>query len=133
MRVTDRLGPISLTFMPAAAVPLLLAIGLTPVSQSGFVLVMAALAVLLGGSHYGIISISGTFYPTSHRALGTGWMSGIGKLSSIIAPWLGGLLLTSGLATQRVFAVLALFPAIFASCGFAIGRLERAGKLRAAA
>jgi AAHS family 4-hydroxybenzoate transporter-like MFS transporter len=133
MRVTDRLGPISLTFMPAAAVPLLLVIGLVPVSQTTFVAVMAALAVLLGGSHYGIISISGTFYPTSHRALGTGWMSGIGKLSSIIAPWLGGLLLTSGLATQRVFTVLALCPAVFASCGFAVGRLERAGKVRAAA
>jgi hypothetical protein len=34
---------------------------------------------------------------------------------------------------QRIFAVLAIFPAIFALCGFTIGRVEQAGKLRAAA
>jgi AAHS family 4-hydroxybenzoate transporter-like MFS transporter len=132
MRVTDRLGPMSLAFMPAAAVPVLLTVGFAQVSQSVFVMMMCGLAVLLGGSHYGIISISGTFYPTAHRALGTGWMSGIGKLGSILAPWLGGLLLSSGMAAPRVFAILALCPAIFACCGFMLGRLERAGLARAA-
>ena len=82
---------------------------------------------------YAIISIAGTFYPTSHRALGTGWMSGIGKLGSIFAPALGGMLLTSGMPVQRIFAILAIFPAIFAVCGLTIGLLERAGKVRAAA
>jgi len=97
------------------------------------VLVMALLYIFIGGSHYGIISIAGTFYPTRHRALGTGWMSGIGKLGSILAPLLGGELLSSGMPVQRVFAVLAVFPAIFALCSFIIGRLERAGKVHAAA
>jgi AAHS family 4-hydroxybenzoate transporter-like MFS transporter len=132
MRVTDRLGPISLAFMPAAAVPLLLTVGFAHVSETAFVIIMGALAILLGGSHYGIISISGTFYPTAHRALGTGWMSGVGKVGSILAPWLGGLLLTSGLAAPRVFAILAFCPAIFATCGFVLGRLERTGLARAA-
>src|SRR5262249_42675999 len=118
MRVTDRLGPLSLAFMPAAAGALVFAGGFVQVSEWAFVLLMCALAVLLGGSHYGIISISGTFYPTAHRALGTGWMSGVGKLGSILAPWLGGVLLSSGLAAPRVFAILALCPAIFATCSF---------------
>jgi AAHS family 4-hydroxybenzoate transporter-like MFS transporter len=60
-------------------------------------------------------------------------MSGIGKLGSILAPFLGGLLLSSGMPVQRVFAVLAVFPAIFAVCGFTLGRLERSGRVRAAA
>jgi hypothetical protein len=34
---------------------------------------------------------------------------------------------------QKIFAILAVFPAIFALCGFTIGRLEQSGKLRAAA
>jgi MFS transporter, AAHS family, 4-hydroxybenzoate transporter len=97
------------------------------------VVMMSMLYVFIGGSHYGIISVAGTFYPTSHRALGTGWMSGVGKLGSILAPFLGGVLLSSGMPVQRIFAVLAVFPAIFCLCGLTIGRLERAGKLRAAA
>jgi AAHS family 4-hydroxybenzoate transporter-like MFS transporter len=133
MRFTDRLGAISIAVMPAVSVPALLVIGLAPIPPTIAVGMMALLYVFIGGSHYGIISIAGTFYPTRHRALGTGWMSGIGKLGSILAPLLGGVLLSSGMPVQRVFAVLAIFPGIFALCSFVIGRLERSGKLRAAA
>jgi AAHS family 4-hydroxybenzoate transporter-like MFS transporter len=133
MRFTDRLGVISIAVMPAISVPALLAIGLAPVHPMTAVVMMGVLYVFLGGSHYGIISIAGTFYPTTHRALGTGWMSGIGKLGSVLAPLLGGALLSSGMPIQKIFAVLAVFPALFALCGFTIGRLEQAGKLRAAA
>jgi AAHS family 4-hydroxybenzoate transporter-like MFS transporter len=133
MRFTDRLGAISVAVMPAVVVPTFLLIGLAPVSPSTAVVIMALLYVFIGGSHYGIISIAGTFYPTPQRALGTGWMSGMGKLGSILAPFLGGGLLSSGMPVQRIFAVLAIFPAIFAVCSFTLGRLERAGKVRAAA
>jgi MFS transporter, AAHS family, 4-hydroxybenzoate transporter len=133
MRFTDRLGVISIAVMPAIAVPSLLVIGLAPMPPMGAVVLLALLYVFIGGSHYGIISIAGTFYPTAHRALGAGWMSGIGKLGSILAPLLGGVLLSSHMPVQRVFAVLAIFPGIFALCGFIIGRLERLGKVRAAA
>ena len=133
MRFTDRVGVISIAVMPAISVPALLAIGLAPIHPMTAVVMMGVLYVFLGGSHYGIISIAGTFYPTTHRALGTGWMSGIGKLGSVLAPLLGGALLSSGMPIQKIFAVLAIFPALFAVCGFTIGRLEQAGKLRAAA
>ena len=133
MRFTDRLGAISIAVMPAISVPALLAIGLAPIAPLSAVVMMGVLYLFLGGSHYGIMSIAGTFYPTTHRALGTGWMSGIGKLGSILAPYLGGALLSSGMPVQRIFALLALFPAIFALCAFTIGRLEQAGQLRAAA
>ena len=133
MRFTDRVGVISIAVMPAISVPALLAIGLAPIHPMTAVVMMGVLYVFLGGSHYGIISIAGTFYPTTHRALGTGWMSGIGKLGSVLAPLLGGALLSSHMPIQKIFAVLAVFPAIFALCGFTIGRLEQAGKLRAAA
>ena len=133
MRFTDRVGVISIAVMPAISVPALLAIGLAPIHPMTAVVMMGVLYVFLGGSHYGIISIAGTFYPTTHRALGTGWMSGIGKLGSVLAPLLGGALLSSGMPIQKIFAVLAVFPALFALCGFTIGRLEQAGKLRAAA
>jgi AAHS family 4-hydroxybenzoate transporter-like MFS transporter len=133
MRFTDRIGVVSIALMPAIAVPALLIIGLTPVSSVTAAVMIGVLYAFIGGGHYGIISISGTFYPTPHRALGTGWMSAMGKLGSILAPLLGGVLLTSAMPVQRVFAALAVFPALFGLCGLTIGRLERAGKVRAAA
>jgi AAHS family 4-hydroxybenzoate transporter-like MFS transporter len=133
MRFTDRLGVVSVAIMPAVAAPSLLLIGLAPVSPMTAVVMMGLLYAFIGGSHYGIQSIAGTFYPTPQRALGTGWMSGIGKLGSILAPLLGGALLSSGMPVQRIFAALAVFPAIFALCGFTLGRLERMGKVRPAA
>ncbi|HEY6923086.1 MAG TPA: MFS transporter, partial [Steroidobacteraceae bacterium] len=72
MRFTDRLGAISVAFLPAISVPALLVIGLAPIPPVIAVFVMALLYVFIGGSHYGIISLAGTFYPTRHRALGTG-------------------------------------------------------------
>ena len=133
MRLTDRAGASSVALLPAASVPILLAIGLMPVAPVSFMVMMGVLQVFLGGSHYGIISIGGTFYPTPHRALGAGWLSGMGKLGSILAPWLGGWLLVSLVPVQRTFVVLALFPAILALCAGTIGVFERTGRLHAAA
>jgi AAHS family 4-hydroxybenzoate transporter-like MFS transporter len=133
MRFTDRIGAISVSVMPAVAVPFLLLIGFASVGHAQFLIMMGLLYVFLGGSHYGIISISGTFYPTSHRALGTGWLSAMGKIGSISAPWLGGWVLSNLLPVQRTFAVFAISPALFAIAIFAIGILERRGRVRAAA
>jgi AAHS family 4-hydroxybenzoate transporter-like MFS transporter len=132
MRLTDRAGVLSLALLPLAAIPFLLAIGLTPVSPAAFIIMMGALQVFLGGSHYGITSIAGNFYPTPHRGLGSGWMSGMGKLGSILAPWLGGLLLGSLVPVRHTFLVLALFPAVLAMCAVVVGMLERTGRLRQA-
>ena len=133
MRFTDRIGAISVAVMPALAVPFLLYIGMEQVPHAAFITIMAMLMTFLGGSHYGIISISGTFYPTSHRALGTGWLSAAGKIGAISAPSVGLAVLSSHIPVQRTFAILAIAPTIFAIAIFAIGMLERRGRVRAAA
>jgi AAHS family 4-hydroxybenzoate transporter-like MFS transporter len=133
MRFTDRIGPISVAVMPAISVPFLLYVGLVPVGQTEFLVMMGVLYVFLGGSHYGIISIGGTFYPTTHRALGTGWLAALGKVGSVGAPWIGGWILASQIPVQHTFAVLAIAPAIFAVATLIIGVLERRGRVRAAA
>jgi MFS transporter, AAHS family, 4-hydroxybenzoate transporter len=133
MRFTDRIGTISVGVMPAIAVPLLLVIGLAPIGQAAFLGMMGLLYVFLGGSHYGITSIGGTFYPTTHRALGSGWMSAAGKAGSVAGPFVGGWVLSSHIPVQRTFVWLALAPAIFAAATFTIGILERRGRVRPAA
>jgi AAHS family 4-hydroxybenzoate transporter-like MFS transporter len=133
MRFTDRLGAVSLALMPAIAVPLLLIVGFGSLDQTTFVVLMASVMLFLGGSHYGVFSLTGTFYPTTHRALGTGWASGMGKIGSIAAPYLGGWLLASHLPAERTFAVLAICPAVFFACMLTIGVLERRGQVSPAA
>jgi len=133
MRFTDRIGAISLALMPAIAVPFLLIVGLGNVGPTAFVVLMASSMLFLGGSHYGVFSITGTFYPTAHRALGTGWASGMGKIGSIAAPYLGGWLLASQLPVERSFAVLAICPAVFCACMLTVGVLERRGRVSPAA
>jgi MFS transporter, AAHS family, 4-hydroxybenzoate transporter len=136
MRFTDRIGPIVVALLPAVAVPFLLFIGFVPVSHVMFMAMMVLLYVFLGGSHYGIISITGTFYPTTYRALGTGWASAAGKIGSVAGPLVGGVIMASVLArdipAQRAFVFLALCPSIFFACMLAIGLMERRGTIRAA-
>ena len=133
MRFTDRVGSISVGVMAAIAVPFLLVIGLSSVGQGEFQMMMAVLYFFLGGSHYGITSIGGTFYPTAHRALGSGWLAAVGKAGSIAGPWLGGWIMASHMPVQKSFALLASAPAVFAACTIAVGVLQRRGRLHAAA
>jgi AAHS family 4-hydroxybenzoate transporter-like MFS transporter len=130
MRFTDRLGPASLAVMPVLAVPLLLAIGLTHVTPTLFMAMTALMYLLLGGSHYGIQSILGVYYPTGERARGAGWGASIGKVGSVAAPLLGTWLLASHVS-RSPFVVLAVFPAVFAIAVVAIGLIARRSDLQA--
>ncbi len=124
MRFTDRLGAASLAVMPVLAIPLLLIIGLHHVSAAAFMSLTALVYLLLGGSHYGIQSILGVYYPTSERARGAGWGASIGKVGSIAAPLLGTWLLTHRVS-RSPFVVLAAFPAVFAIAVVGIALIAR--------
>jgi MFS transporter, AAHS family, 4-hydroxybenzoate transporter len=125
MRLTDRFGAVSVGIFPAIAVPLLLAVAFTHVTQGAFIALIVMAALFLSGSHFGITSIIGTFYPTSHRALGTGWASSIAKFGSIAGPSIGGVVLSSGLPVQHTFAVMTICPATLCLCMLAIATVQR--------
>ncbi len=125
MRFTDRVGVITLALFPLVAVPLLLVAGFGSMSQSAFVALMLLLSVFLAGSHFGITSITGLFYPTASRGLGTGWASSMGKIGSTAGPLIGGIILSSSLPTQETFAVMAVCPAVLGMCMLGIGVLQR--------
>ncbi|HTX23593.1 MAG TPA: MFS transporter [Steroidobacteraceae bacterium] len=125
MRFTDRTGVITLALFPLISVPLLLAAGFGSMSQTAFVALMLLLSVFLAGSHFGITSITGLFYPTACRGLGTGWASSVGKIGSTAGPIIGGIVLSSSLPTQQTFAVMAVCPAVLCVCMLAIGLLQR--------
>lgn len=131
MRFTDRTGPGSLMVMPAIAVPLLVLLGTTHVSAAAFMVTTAVLYLLLGGTHYGIQSILGIYYPTAERARGAGWASSVGKVGSVAAQLMGGWLLGSQVSSRSPFLVLALFPALFALAILTLAAVARRSPLHA--
>ena len=129
MRFTDRLGPGSLVVMPLIALPLLITVALAQMGPGGFVGMIAVLHVLLGGTHYGIQSVLGAYYPTGERARGAGWAASIGKIGSVAGPMMGGWLLGSHMTSRSPFLVLALLPLVFALAIVGIARVARRGDL----
>ena len=116
MRFTDRYGPRALAFYPAFAIPMLLlqGFGLTP---TGWFLAGNVLcSSLIAGSHAGLTSIAGIFYPSAIRASGGGWATSVAKIGGILGPVAGASILSSGLPSVRVYALLAACPLVVFVC-----------------
>ncbi len=124
MRFTDRRGANAITVMPAMTIVLLLAASFAGIPHKGFQVLNAFIGFFLIGGHFGVLSVCGVFYPSAFRGNGTGWASGMSKIGSVAGPLVGGYVLSTRLPVRYVFAVLAICPAIFASCIFAVGRIH---------
>jgi AAHS family 4-hydroxybenzoate transporter-like MFS transporter len=123
MRFTDGKGPYAVAVYPLIAFPLLLLVGLVPLSPTAFIAVSVASTSFIGGAHFGILSIAGVFYPSAIRANGAGWATSIAKIGGIAGPIIGAYVLASGLPIVRSFAILALCPAVLALCAIGIGMI----------
>lgn len=75
------------------------------------------------GTLGGIIALAASVYPTAMRSTGLGWLSGVGRIGSLIGAVVGGLLLATGMPKEQLFYVAALAPLIAASAAFAFGRI----------
>jgi AAHS family 4-hydroxybenzoate transporter-like MFS transporter len=131
MGFTDKKGAISIAVLPAVAVPLLLTAGLAPIGLGVFLVLSLTLSVFLGGGHYAIQSIIGTFYPSAIRANGSGWAGSIAKIGSIAGPLVGAAVLSTKIPLRQTYALLAVCPALFGVCIVAIGLIERRMRLAA--
>ncbi len=125
MRFTDRKGPFAVAFYPLLAAPVLLVVGLVPMSQALFLPLSILAAMLVSGGHFGILSIASVFYPSAIRANGGGWATSVAKIGGILGPIIGAYVLASGLPIVRSFALLALCPAILVICAIGIGLVVR--------
>ncbi len=128
MRFTDRYGPYAVAVYPAIGFPILLLVGLVPMSSTAFLVLSVISTSFVGGAHFGIHSIAGIFYNSAIRANGTGWATSIAKIGAIAGPVLGAIVLSSGMPIVRSFAILALCPAVFTLCVFGVGMIVRRRK-----
>ncbi|WAJ35965.1 MFS transporter [Pseudomonas sp. GOM7] len=127
MRFVDRKGPYAVMVYPLLSLPFLLVLGVAGLQGNAFIALSLIGAIFVKGSHYGITSIAGIFYPSAIRANGAGWAASVGKIGSILGPLLGAYVLNSGLPVVRSFAILALCPAVLALCAFCVARIYPQG------
>lgn len=98
------LGIVSIGFAAHAAPTLFLALFISGVLVIGAQQNSPAMAVQL--------------YPRRMRAAGAGWQFAAGRLGSILGPIIGGLLFSSDIAYEALFAAIAV-PALFAGGAYA--------------
>lgn len=125
MRFTDRLGPITVTLFPAIAAPLLAMVGLVPMVAAPFLVMTVLAQSVIGGGHFGVTSIMSSFFPTRLRASGAAFTSSVGKGAAALCLLLGGAILEAGISPLRLFALLAVFPAVLAICAVGVAAVVR--------
>jgi AAHS family 4-hydroxybenzoate transporter-like MFS transporter len=124
MRFTDHRGAMAVTVMPVMTLVLLLVASFVDFPHRAFLVLIACIGFFLVGGQFGVISICGIFYPSAYRANGAGCASSVAKIGSVMGPLVGGWVLSTSLPVRNIFAVLAICPAIFAICIYAVGRMH---------
>ncbi|WHS58362.1 MFS transporter [Pseudomonas sp. G2-4] len=131
MRLVDTRGPYAVMIYPLLSLPFLLVLGIGNLQGNAFIVLSLIGAIFVKGSHYGITSIAGIFYPSAIRGNGAGWAASMGKIGSIFGPLLGAYVLNSGMPVVKSFAVLALCPAVLGVCAYTVARIDRRSTVKA--
>lgn len=97
--------------LAAAAVAML---GQWGAQQAGLFGLLFAAGFCVVGGQPAINALAANAYPTSLRATGVGWSLGVGRVGSVLGPWLGGELLRQDWSLASLF-MLAATPALLAA------------------
>ena len=113
-------GPILLTLLMrrlglAASLMLMSFLGFFAMSALYFVGAAHFLGWVLGfaygllviGTQAGLNSLVASSYPTSNRSTGIGWAGGIGRITSMIGPGLGGVMLAAQLPAWWIYTAIS--------------------------
>lgn len=106
------------TFRAMSLIYLGTALAIFLIGQSGHSIPLATVAIFFGGffligGQNAANALSATFYPTMARSTGVGWALGIGRIGSIIGPFIGGMMLAQHVSTETLFTYAAI-PALIA-------------------
>ena len=77
------------------------------------VIFFAGLTII--GSQTGAVGTCGKLYAARMRTSGLAWAGGFGRIGSIVAPMLGGYLLSIGLPPTRIFLSACFFALVAAT------------------
>ncbi len=63
---------------------------------------------LLQGGFVGLYAVAAKIYPTEIRTTGVGWAIGLGRFGAVIGPYVGGILIASGVTMEANFIIFAM-------------------------
>jgi MFS transporter, AAHS family, 4-hydroxybenzoate transporter len=106
--IIDRLGILPIVVFFLLGVPLVALIGTPGLSLTTLGMLIAAAGFCVTGNNFGLNAAMVLIYPTPVRSMGAGWAQAIGRLGSLVAPIIGGVLLGMYLPTQELYFVPAL-------------------------
>jgi AAHS family 4-hydroxybenzoate transporter-like MFS transporter len=125
-RLLDRFGPPATIVTALGAIAALVYLGTPGLSQSTIIW-MTILAITCGtGTHSSLHGTVGHFYPTSIRANGVGYATGMSRIASILGPIVTGYLLSAKLPMQEVLYILVAPYLLVVLICIALGRLYTA-------
>jgi MFS transporter, AAHS family, 4-hydroxybenzoate transporter len=85
-----------------------------PMLFQALALIVTLAGVCVVGGQIGAIAAASTLYPDNIRTSGVGWALGIGRIGSVVGPFLGSALIANQLPLRELFAIGAI-PALVAS------------------
>jgi AAHS family 3-hydroxyphenylpropionic acid transporter len=124
--VVDRVGyrwSLTAVFLGVAAS--ISALGLAG-GEIGVLGLSAITGFLILGANYSLYALSPSLYPPQVRAAGAGAAVGVGRLGSIIGPWLGGQLREAGYSAGQVLGFMAPVVLVAAASILALSFLSKA-------
>ena len=84
------------------------------------------------GGQIGINALAAAYYPTTSRATGVSWATGVGRLGSVLGSMLGGILLSPGRQLSTILAIVAVPAFVAAASMLAMRRLRVPAPARSA-
>jgi MFS transporter, AAHS family, 4-hydroxybenzoate transporter len=125
MRFLDVIGPVAMVALPLVGGPLELLMGAPGLPQWALLAAVAGAGICLSGIHYAVYAIVVRFYPPAIRGRGVSSATVWGRAGGIIAPYVGGYLLSAHMPLQQLMIFAALPCIVTAIVGFALGRIYR--------
>lgn len=104
----DRFGFVVIAVFLMLAGPVVAAIGLGGLTESGLFLLSLSAGACVVGAQFGNNAAGGILYPTEIRSKALGWAFSAGRLGSIFGPLVGGVLIAQNWPLSRLFQVAAL-------------------------
>jgi MFS transporter, AAHS family, 4-hydroxybenzoate transporter len=111
----DRAGPeraLAANYAAGVVFVALIAVVAMPYLMLLAMIFLAGMTII--GSQLGANGTCGKLYPARMRTSGLGWSIGVGRLGSVVAPILGGYLLSIGLPPRQIFLSACIFAIIAA-------------------
>lgn len=99
----------------------LVVLGVARLPQAGVLvaLLIAGAGTITNGN--GQMAVATTLYPAGTRATGIGWNAAVGRVGSIVAPAVGGVLIAASLGARPILLIAAVPVVIALACAAFLG------------